>query len=300
MRLLVITARYPIPEQPAAGIFVQRRLADPDLRATVVAPSTLRSPWWLRYGGLLWRGLAARGRFDGVEGHFALPSGVVALFVARLRRLPLVVVAHGSDVGAIADRHRVLGWLARRVVGGADLVVANSEHTRARVERLGAEAIVIHPGIELGAFTVEPRPAERRVLYLGGVETGKGYDIARKLADTLRGPGLEVAEPSQVPALLAAHDVLLVPSRAEAFGIAAAEAIAAGRWVVAADVGGLREVVTDGVNGTLVADGDYARAIRDVPDYDPAAVAATAARFDVSEQRRAMAAAWNAVLQRRG
>ena len=57
--------------------------------------------------------------------------------------------------------------------------------------------------------------------------------------------------------------------------------------------------MTDGVNGTLVADGDYARAIRDVPDYDPAAVAATAARFDVAEQRRAMAAAWNAVLERR-
>ncbi len=299
MRLLVITARYPIAEQPAAGIFVQRRLADPALRATVIAPSTLRSPWWRRYPGLLWRGLTARGRFDGVEGHFALPSGVVAIVVARIRRLPLVVVAHGSDVGVIAERHPILGWLARRVVRGADLVVANSEHTRSRVERLGAHAIVIHPGIELAAFAVQPRPAERRVLYLGGSDAGKGYEVARGLADTLRGPGLEVAAPGEIPALLAAHDVLLVPSRAEAFGIAAAEAIAAGRWVVAADVGGLREVVTDGVNGTLVGDGDYAGALARVPEYDPVAVAATAARFDVAGQRRAMAEAWNAVLARR-
>ena len=133
-----------------------------------------------------------------------------------------------------------------------------------------------------------PHRASRALSRWGG--SGEGLRIARALADTLRGPGLEVADPIEVPALLAAHDVLLVPSRAEAFGIAAAEAIAAGRWVVAADVGGLREVVTDGLNGTLVADGDYAGAIARVPDYDPAAVAATAARFDVTEQRRAMAA----------
>jgi glycosyltransferase involved in cell wall biosynthesis len=167
------------------------------------------------------------------------------------------------------------------------------------VAALGADAVVIPPGIELERFAVQPRPADRRVLYLGGADPGKGYEAARNLADTLRGPGLEVADPSEIPALLAAHDVLLVPSRAEAFGIAAAEAIAAGRWVVAADVGGLREVVTDGVNGTLVGDGDYARALAHIPDYDPTAVAATAARFDVAEQRRAMAAAWDGLLERR-
>lgn len=298
MRLLVITARYPLPEQPAAGAFVRRRLADEGLQATVIAPTTLRSPGWRRYLGLLWRGLTARGRFDGVEGHFVLPSGVVALVVARLRRLPLVVVAHGSDVGGMTRRAH-MRWLARRVVRGADLVVANSETTRAAVLALGAEAIVIPPGIELERFVVARRPARRRVLYLGGADPAKGLAVARDLADTLLGPGLAVVDPAEIPAILAAHDVVLVPSAAEAFGLAAAEAIAAGRWVVAADVGGLRSVVTDGVNGTLVADGDYAAALARVPDYDPAAVAATAARFDVGEQRRAMAAAWERVLARR-
>ncbi len=299
MRLLVITARYPIAEQPAAGVFVRRRLADDRLRSTVIAPSTLRSGWPRRYAGLLWRGLVARGRFDGVEGHFVLPSGVMALIVARVRRLPLVVVAHGSDVGVIARRHRLLGWLARRVLRGADLVIANSEHTRAQIRAMGVEAVIIPPGIELGQFAVLPRPRGRRVVYLGGADPAKGFTVARELADTLLGPGLRVVEPAEVPGILAAHDILLMPSHAEAFGLAAAEAIAAGRWVVASNVGGLREVVTDGVNGTLVSDGDYAAAIARVPDYDPLAVAATAARFAVEDQQHAMAAAWSSVLEAR-
>ena len=298
MRLLVITARYPLPEQPAAGAFVRRRLADPALTATVIAPRTLRSPGWRRYLALLWAGLTARGPFDGVEGHFVLPSGVVALLVARLRRLPLVVVAHGSDVGAMA-RGGAMRRLARAVVRGADLVVANSEPTRDAVRSLGADAMVIPPGIELDRFQVAPRPAERRVLYLGGADPAKGVEVARELADTLLGPGLTVVDPAEIPGILAAHDVLLMPSAAEAFGLAAAEAIAAGRWVVAADVGGLRTVVRDGINGTLVADGAWAAALASVPDYDPAAVAATAGRFDVAEQRRAMRDAWAGVLARR-
>ena len=298
MRLLVITARYPLPEQPAAGAFVRRRLADPALTATVIAPRTLRSPGWRRYMALLWAGLTARGPFDGVEGHFVLPSGVVALLVARLRRLPLVVVAHGSDVGAMA-RGGAMRRLARAVVRGADLVVANSEATRDAVRSLGADAVIIPPGIELDRFQVAPRPAERRVLYLGGADPAKGVEVARELADTLLGPGLTVVDPAEIPGILALHDVLLMPSTAEAFGLAAAEAIAAGRWVVAADVGGLRTVVRDGINGTLVADGAWAAALALVPDYDPAAVAATAGRFDVAEQRRAMRDAWAGVLARR-
>ena len=85
--------------------------------------------------------------------------------------------------------------------------------------------------------------------------------------------------PAEVPALIAAHDVVLVPSLEEGFGVVAAEAIASGRWVVASSVGGLPEVVEDGVNGALVGDGRFAEAIASVPDYDPQAVSGTAARF---------------------
>ena len=51
-------------------------------------------------------------------------------------------------------------------------------------------------------------------------------------------------------------DVVAVPSHFEGFGLTAAEAMAAGRPVVASTVDGLTEVVEDGVTGFLVPPGD--------------------------------------------
>lgn len=59
-----------------------------------------------------------------------------------------------------------------------------------------------------------------------------------------------------VPRLLAAVDLLLMPSQSEGLGLAAIEALAAARPVIAFAVGGLPEVVVDGLNGRLVPLGD--------------------------------------------
>ncbi|MDE2451065.1 MAG: glycosyltransferase family 4 protein [Gammaproteobacteria bacterium] len=63
---------------------------------------------------------------------------------------------------------------------------------------------------------------------------------------------------SDVPRLLAGIDLVLMPSQSEGLGLAAIEALAAARPVIAFAVGGLPEVVADGVNGRLVPPGDCA------------------------------------------
>ncbi len=300
LRLLVISARYPTSDRPAAGAFVRDRLADPAIVATVIAPSNYASPGWRRYLAMTWAAVSRRGQFDGVEGHFVLPSGAVALLAARVRHLPLVVFAHGSDVREIAHRGRAMRWLARRVIRGADAIIANSKDTATLVRALGGDAVVVPPGIHLARFAVRPRPTRHSVLYLGGAVPSKGIATARALADTLLGSGIREIDPEEVPEQMASHDVVLVPSLAEGFGLVAAEAIAAGRWVVASDVGGLRDVVTDGVNGTLVGDGDFAKALSSVPDYDPATVASTAERFAIEYAWKAVSEVWRHALGRRG
>lgn len=56
--------------------------------------------------------------------------------------------------------------------------------------------------------------------------------------------------------IVALMDILIHPSLAEGFGFAVLEAMALGKPVIASRVGGLREAITDGVNGFLVEPGD--------------------------------------------
>ncbi|HEY3827969.1 MAG TPA: glycosyltransferase family 4 protein [Solirubrobacteraceae bacterium] len=61
-----------------------------------------------------------------------------------------------------------------------------------------------------------------------------------------------LGEREDVPAILAATDVLLMPSWQEPFGRAIIEAMAMGTAVVATDVGGAAEIITDDVDGLLL------------------------------------------------
>ncbi len=89
-----------------------------------------------------------------------------------------------------------------------------------------------------------------------------------------------------VPALLAAADVVVAPSESEGCSNAILEAMAMGRAIVATRAGGNAEAISDGVNGVLV------------PPRDPAALARAtvrllqddAARRRLGDQARRMAA----------
>ena len=62
--------------------------------------------------------------------------------------------------------------------------------------------------------------------------------------------------PRDVGAFYERAAVVVVPSRREGYGVAAREAMAYGRPVVATRVGGLVDAVQDGVTGLLVSPGD--------------------------------------------
>jgi len=286
--IALLTRIWPTRDRPSVGTFVRERATGvPGLR--VVRP---RVPTLLIYPQLLAEALRL-GPIRGVEAHMLIPTGLVGLVVARRRHVPLVVYSHGGDVRRW--RRGPLRWAARQVARRADRLLTNSEETAIDLRELGGHPEVIPPGADLTRFVPSPRPAERRVLYLGGRNARKGYEVARGLADTLVGPWLRDVDPADVPALIAEHDVVLVPSVAEPFGLVAVEAIASGRWVVASDVGGLRDIVRDGVNGTLVSDGDFAGALERVPEYDPFAIAPTVERYSLAAWQAAMARVWDEV-----
>ena len=99
-----------------------------------------------------------------------------------------------------------------------------------------------------------------------------------------------VGERTDLAPLIRECAAFVLPSDSESFGLAALEALASGVPVVASDVGGLPEVVRDGVTGHLVPAGDAAaladRLVALLDDEAGRARLGSAARLDAVERFR--------------
>ena len=98
--------------------------------------------------------------------------------------------------------------------------------------------------------------ADRRDLFLVVVGDGPERERLVRRAAPLGARAHFLGKRDDVARIMAAADIVAVPSRAEPFGRVAIEAMACGRPVVASRVGGLLEIVVDGETGLLVPPGD--------------------------------------------
>jgi glycosyltransferase involved in cell wall biosynthesis len=165
-----------------------------------------------------------------------------------------------SEEGAPPDKIRV-------VLNGIDFdrVKLSGPDARARVRRQFAadDAYVLlivarlHPekGYEylFGALPEIRRRADRRVLLL---VAGQG-PFRHAFEQQVRSLGCEsdarfLGFRQDVPDLMTAADLVVLPSVAEAFGLVLTEALYLGTPVMATRVGGIPEIVNDGVDGVLV------------------------------------------------
>jgi glycosyltransferase involved in cell wall biosynthesis len=107
--------------------------------------------------------------------------------------------------------------------------------------------------ILINAFSLLVR--ERTDIFLLIAGSGPDSDKLKKLADkqgiSNRTVFCGAAEWEEAISLMSVIDIFVVPSRFEGFGLTAAEAMAAGRPVIASDIFGLKEVVKDNETGIL-------------------------------------------------
>ncbi|MGY1673354.1 glycosyltransferase family 4 protein [Geodermatophilus sp. SYSU D00710] len=231
-------------------------------------------------------------------------------------RRPLVVTLHNALPDRAGPLRRVLATAERTTVRAADVVLAASADLAANAWRLGARDVRVAPvsapalpparrpraEVRAGLGLTEGRPL---VLAVGRLHPQKGYDVLLDAAATwaarpdpplvaVAGDGPLEAELAarirdqrlpvtllgrrdDVADLLAAADLVVLPSRWEARSLTAQEALRAGTPLVATRTGGLPGLLGDGA--LLVPPGDAAALAEAVDGLlaDPARAAALAA-----------------------
>ena len=234
------------------------------------------------------RRLIHRHRPDILHLHWVLPQGLAALVAGR--RVPWVVTTLGGDVYAL--RGPLSRRLKEAVLRRARAVTAQNEDMRRTLIDLGAPAASTYvqvPGADIvGMRKLAPaaqEPIPGRLLFVGRLVEKKGVavllDALRRLpaslswtleiigdgplADDLksRSAGLPVAfsgaaSREGLANAYARSSVVVVPSIPAASGdqdglpTVLLEAMGAGRTVVASNLPGINEAVTDGETGLLV------------------------------------------------
>ncbi|HVF78212.1 MAG TPA: glycosyltransferase [Solirubrobacteraceae bacterium] len=328
MRILLVTQMWPGPHDPDLGVFVfdvareLRRLG----HEVDVSAIDRRGGSPAKYARLSAAAVAAARRLrpDVVFAHFLFPAGAAGAAAAAAARVPLVVMAHGTDVEN-ARRSRALAAATRAVTARSAALISNSRWLAERLGPVRPPVHIIDCGVDLEVFA--PRHAAGARAQLGWGDDGPAFLVVGSLVERKGvtemaaaferlgrgslafvgdGPLREQLEGrdgvtlvgrvdhADVPTWIAACDVLCQPSRVEPFGQAALEAMAMERSVIATKRGGPAEFV-GAQTGVLVEPGDVSALIAALeqaaalPAPNPAARAA-AAEHDVRTQAARMAA----------
>ena len=163
----------------------------------------------------------------------------------------IVVIPNGVDLSRFAAPPDADGL--RRQLGlpfDAPLVAIVSRLTRLKgLEQLLEAAALLRPAHPDARYLIVGETAPSDTAYL---DVLKRLAAAHGVADRVVFTGLR----SDIPAVLAAADVSVMPSLNEALSNVLLESMAAGAPTVATRVGGTPEVIVDGATGLLVPPGD--------------------------------------------
>jgi N-acetyl-alpha-D-glucosaminyl L-malate synthase BshA len=257
--------------------------------------------------------------------HYAIPHSIAALLAKQMlaprRRLPFITTLHGTDITLVGADPSYFA-ITKFSIEQSNGVTAISENLRCdTVKTFGTEneIRVIHNFVNCETYAPAPeersatplmihlsnfRPVKRvldcvrilaevrktvdaRLLMVGdGPDRGPAQHLARELGVS---PYVDfVGKQNHVERLIRTAHVLLMPSEMESFGLAALEAMACGVVPVTTNVGGVPELVTDGVDGCLEAVGDTgklaARAVELLSDAALHARMAAAARLTAKKR----------------
>ncbi|MBM3755468.1 MAG: N-acetyl-alpha-D-glucosaminyl L-malate synthase BshA [Acidobacteria bacterium] len=269
--------------------------------------------------------VATEHSLDLLHVHYAIPHSVSAMLargmLAGTRRLPFVTTLHGTDI-TLVGMDRSYFPITKYSIEQSDGVTSISENLRRQtIETFGVTKPieVIHNFINASLYSpaAERKPGCKRIVHVSNFRPVKRvldciriHAIARRSVECELwmvgdGPDRGAAERlahelgvidsvrflgkrNDIPPLLREAHVLLMPSEMESFGLAALEGMASGVVPVATRVGGVPELIREGVSGFLCdvgdVDGQAARVVRLLDDCTRCETMAAAARREAVEK----------------
>lgn len=141
----------------------------------------------------LWQGirLCVKYKFDVINAQFVVPSGVPAVILSTLFRIPFVLSFIGGDIydpskGISPHRHGILRFAIRTIAAAADVLTAISKDTKERAQTLhGVTGEIAVTPIGLVPQSFSPSTREALGLANGPIAVSIGRIIPRKGYDVL-------------------------------------------------------------------------------------------------------------------
>ena len=236
------------------------------------------------------RALRAEFPFDVIDAEFFWPDGPAAMHLAHALDVSFSVKARGSDIHVWCARADIAAQIvaAGQAAGGLiavsaalkrDMVALGLPEARIRVHHTGVDlarfqpaaraqakaafgidgpllisvgALIRRKGQDLAIAALADIPGATLMLAGGGPDRGHFEAKARALGLADRVRFLGVQPHAALPALLAAADVMVLPTVSEGLANVWVESLACGTPVVTSDVGGAREVIDRPEAGRLV------------------------------------------------
>jgi len=174
------------------------------------------------------------------------PAIVTQLVAGGVPRARIALIPSAVDAARLVPRRTRAGLRAAEGAGEAEVVLLT---TAALVRRKGID-VLLDALAALRARGARPRA------WIAGDGPQRAALAAQATALGLGDQVRWLGRRDDVGDLLAACDIFVLPSRAEGLGVAAREAMAAARPVLASAVGGLADAVVDERTGLLIPPGD--------------------------------------------